>query len=362
MRSPLSAFRDYFLDWTLNFLWRRWSSLGAAGYDRSVPGPVTDPEALLLFSLSFARRDPRLFDEIMDWLSVNGHFINAARLKNIMRAESFAGAKVIPAVASYMAGHAKGGRWTGAFINGAAEPATSPDGQSAENLFARRDGKALAVFGRPDDDFLRRGFARAPLKLRGRSCAVRPDGGAALIFKLRALFGVGPRCEITAFLLTRDSAYPSQLARETHTAPGAAHDTLAEMAGSGLLRESRSQREKRYRLRRKEDWLRLLECPGGKPPEWMNWTALFGALEKIWAGVSAEKLLGAAPLVQATELRRLCGAVSPLIEQTPFADMLPDGSESQPEDFPPVFLAEIDRMLQRLDPLAARRQSGAAQA
>ena len=50
----------------LALLWRQWSALGIAGQTEKGAASLVDPEALLLCSLSLARYDARLFDEIID--------------------------------------------------------------------------------------------------------------------------------------------------------------------------------------------------------------------------------------------------------------------------------------------------------
>ena len=45
---------------------------------------IIDPEALLLFTCTLGRHEPRLFDEVLDWLQENGRFINILRLKRIL--------------------------------------------------------------------------------------------------------------------------------------------------------------------------------------------------------------------------------------------------------------------------------------
>src|SRR4030066_1096 len=65
-------FRYLFLENILNFLWRQWSALGVLGEARTEDPWVIDPEPMLLFTLEMGRFEPRLFDEVLDWLVVNG--------------------------------------------------------------------------------------------------------------------------------------------------------------------------------------------------------------------------------------------------------------------------------------------------
>ena len=80
MKKSLKIFRDEYLELLLDFLWQEWSALGVAGQKKDPCRHVIDPEALLLFTCSLGRYDQRLFDEVMDWLTTNGRFINVHAL------------------------------------------------------------------------------------------------------------------------------------------------------------------------------------------------------------------------------------------------------------------------------------------
>ncbi len=41
-----------------------------------------DPEALIVFTLEIARDDPRLFDELLDWLLCNERLVSVRRLRS----------------------------------------------------------------------------------------------------------------------------------------------------------------------------------------------------------------------------------------------------------------------------------------
>jgi hypothetical protein len=83
MEMSLKGFKQIFLENILNFLWRQWSALGVLGEARTQDPWLLDPEPLLLFSLEMGRCEPRLFDEVIDWLVVNGHWINLQRLRGM---------------------------------------------------------------------------------------------------------------------------------------------------------------------------------------------------------------------------------------------------------------------------------------
>ena len=64
--------------------WDQWSQLGvSAASPPHREERAADPEALLLFTLEVGRNDPRLFDEVLDWLALNEHLVSVHRLRNV---------------------------------------------------------------------------------------------------------------------------------------------------------------------------------------------------------------------------------------------------------------------------------------
>ncbi len=95
MKTYLKSFRQEYLDRLLSIIWDQWSTLGVSGRGKQVGRYIIDPEALLLFSSSIARYDARLFDAILEWLRINGRYINVTRLSQIIKREKFAGKAVL---------------------------------------------------------------------------------------------------------------------------------------------------------------------------------------------------------------------------------------------------------------------------
>src|ERR1700729_3821367 len=79
----ISEIRDRVSQGLLDFAWRQWAQIGvlatAGGADRW----TADPEALILFTIEIARRDPRLFDEMLDWMAFNHDLLSMQRLRNL---------------------------------------------------------------------------------------------------------------------------------------------------------------------------------------------------------------------------------------------------------------------------------------
>ncbi len=336
MNPSLMEFREKLRELLLNFLWRQWTSLGAAGNTRSENRGIIDPEALLLFTCTLGRHDPRLFDEAIDWLQQNGSFINILRLKRISGAEDFAGGSVLAALAGLMSRGSEVLKWKKLALS-------AQTNHSPEELFFAKDMRALPTIGEPDPCFLRYGFKRGRLRPRGYSRSFRPAGQMNLFLQLRALFGINIRCEIILYLLTHESAHPSKIARDVYCFGRAVQSALVDMNRSGVVQLRRSGREKHYWIKA-EHWMRLLNREE-RLPEWISWPPLFSALETIWLKINEPILLTLDPLLQSSEVRQLMLQVRPRIERSGFDKALSDDRQYQGEAYLPVFLSDITKLV-----------------
>ena len=336
MNQSLKTFKDEYQNLVLNFLWRQWSALGVAGQASGEDAWIIDPEALLLLTCTMGRHEPRLFDEALDWLQENGRFINVMRLKRILRTEKFAGERALAAVAACLSKGTEAMKW-----KLLAESVPQP--QVAEEFFIPPDGKPQPVLGEPEPHFVRYGFKRGPLRLRGRSQKFRPAQATNLALQLRALIGINVRCEIVLYLLTHEAAHPSQIAREAYYFERAVQGTLVDMNQSGVVGLRARGREKHYWLK-PEHWAALLNRPAVFP-QWVTWPPLFSALERIWLKVNDPGLEALDPLLQSSELRQLMAEVRPAIERSRFDKNLSDNREYLGEKYLPVFLADVIKLL-----------------
>jgi hypothetical protein len=337
MNPSLKSFKGEYQTLLLDFLWRQWSALGVVGQTRAEDNWIIDPEALLLLTCTLGRYDPRLFDEMLDWLKANGWLINVMRLKRILRSETFAGEPVLAAIAGLLAKGAEAPKWNQLAASAAR---LAP----AETLFFHEDGKPIPAIGEPEPHFARYGWQRGPLRLRGYSQEFRPTEVANLVLQLRALLGINVRCEIVMYLLTHDAAHPSQIAREAYYFERAVQGTLADMNRSGVIQVRSSNREKRYWLKQ-EDWMKLLTRVDQAAPKWVTWPPLFSALEQIWLRLNDPQLHDLEPLLQASEVRQLMMKVRPALERAGFDRALSDDRQHLGESYLPVFSGDVKRLL-----------------
>ena len=340
MDISLMKFREMVISQLLDLLWGQWSALGVAGRGVLEQRNVIDPEPLLLLSLTICRHDARLFDEVMDWLMINGAFMNVQRLKSIRNHYDFQCTPQLGAVAEVLGQKANSAvKWKNLVGLGVK--------RTVEPLFFMNNGKPLPTPGEHAPEFERHGLLRGPLILRGFSQPFPFHGMPALLLRLRALLGVNARCEVLCMLGATDEIHPSAAAHQTGYFPRTIQNALVEMARSGVVEMRINNREKKYWL--KPGFLDELLRPAGQPTPWVNWSPLFRALEMLWLGLIDSKLQSLDELTLSSEFRRLAIAMRPLLGETGRGTQLRNEGAYLGEAYLPVFIQDITGLLERLN-------------
>jgi len=307
MKTSLADFRSEFHELVVQFLWRQWSLLGIAGGAESDEDWAIDPEALLLITSLLGRFDSRLFDQMIDWLCLNGRLISLVRLGNLYDKRKIGDPFAVAAIAETIGERAVLRKWKAAVpkwrkMNNRVEDVIP---QEPRPLFRRPNGGPLPVSEPFDPVFARYSYQRSPVQPRGMSQPPNPHLRANLWLKLRALFGVNARSDVMAWMLTHGEGHPGEMARRLGYYPKTLQDTLNEMELSGHLRSWREGREKHYAIGA-EDWTFLATWGNGKTaPRWVDWPAVFAALDRVSRTLMDRRLEDASDFVQAAELRDL---------------------------------------------------------
>ena len=280
MNPSLEAFRGDLREMVLAFVWQQWSSVGvmaAGGADRT---RVVDPEPLLLLTLEVARQDPRMFDEVMDWLLVNGKWINVVRLVALFGEDKTCSPEVLGAVAATLAQHDKSPKW-----RAVAKRFKRNSEREPESLFVKQGQSLLLPGSEIDETFRSFGLLRSPVVTRGMSAPVVPSqvpkwNAANFIFKARALFGVNIRADVFAFVVLQGAANPTRIARELGYSQRRVQDALADMAAADVFKVRSLGKAKEYYV----DSGSVLGFLGATQSEtaWFDWRALTRALVTIW--------------------------------------------------------------------------------
>lgn len=337
MKTSPDNFRQALLDRTLALLWHQWTLLGIPGHQGTGDEDrIIDPESLLLLTSGVARFDPRLLDEVTNWLRRYGRLVNIQRLKGISGQYAFGNPRVLAALAATVLQNSRLAKWHA--IEALAEPRTGD-----EPLFRNTDGSPMPVFGKPDPFYKKFGYFRSPQKFRDDTSPPQVKSPALLLVKLRALFGVNARAEIIAALLTTPSAHPSALARLTAYLPRSVQDTLNEMALSGHVLSARSKgsREKFFSLR-PEDWDFLLARPDTRFPTWTNWPIHFSLLHDVLQALMEGKQTSR--MAMALRFREIFDRHYPALVEAGLAGPLSGVAQESGLEFLETFLTRITHL------------------
>lgn len=318
----------------LDLIWRQWSLLGVAGHAQKDANWIVDLEALVLVTSSHGRSDPRLFDEMLDWLWSNAQWVNVQRLRNIGRRLPLGDEQVLRAIADWLSQRAIFRKWK-VLLNGRRE------GLLPEPLFRLPTGEAMPVRGETDVTFARHGLLRGAVERREMSRQPNPRAAAMLSWKLRSLFGVQARCEFLQWLLTHERGHPAEIARATYYYPRTVEDTLREFAASGLVRSAPSGKAIHYWLV-PEEWLFLKswEEPRGFP-QWFDWPRLFHLHDRLLAVGAGEPM---SPLLYASELRRIFEEMLPEIDAAGLRTEFQAGLNDTGAEFVAALARDFERL------------------
>lgn len=299
MKTLLNTYRDDFAESVLTFLAVQWARLGSAiSSTSSEELRVIDPEPLLLLTLEFARQDPRLFDEVLDWLTINGKWISVTRLTTLLKEDRTCNPSVVGAVASMMSLYNKTPKWKklAEIFSGKAK--------KAESLFQKKGKPLFLKSSKKDPIFLSYGLLREPLTLRGKSSSIQLSKPSNLIFRNRALFGVNIRADVFTYLMIRKADNPSCIAQELGYSQRRVQDTLTEMAAANVFfRVSTDSYKSEYSFD-SEKWDSLFFPYTQSKPDWFNWRAFSRAITKLWNAITNLREEGLTPGILDSEMTK----------------------------------------------------------
>ncbi|HEX8646491.1 MAG TPA: hypothetical protein VF715_06295 [Thermoleophilaceae bacterium] len=294
----ITALRELVNEAALDFAWDQWAQLGVLASPRR-PAPWSmDPEALLVFSLEVARRDPRLFEEVLDWLLVNERMVSVQRLRNIARAPG-EDALARAALAWVAERKPRARRDPDASVPSTdAEPALLFHGLSS------RDAPL-------DPAFLRHGFAKPVTPPSRRSQTPDPRAPIALAFRLRHLLGVSARAEVLRTLLTIGVPRVSiqAIARGAGFSKRNVQEALNSLVAAGVVQGISVAGAQSYSIDR-EPWAPLFGVTDDRWPVHVDWPQLLHAFVEVIRWLNDPATDGLSDYMRFSEARTLLDRVA----------------------------------------------------
>jgi len=309
----VSSLRQEFSERLLDFAWSQWAQMGMLGSTQRRDVWAADPEALLLLTLEVAREDPRLFDEVLDWLLVNERRISLQRLRNL--AEDDEDRALVGSAADWLSQRRR-----------------RPSSSSGQQVDQAADVQPLFFnaipIERPDPAFLAHGFLKSWTEPVGRSSP--PDLLAPInfAFRVRSLLGVGARAEVVRTLLTVEA--PEMSLQVIALSSGFAKRNVQEAANAlragGFASARLVGNEQQFRIAR-EPWLDLLGLD--RFPVHEDWPQLFRAFRVLLRWLRDPRNEELSDYVRASEARSILEEVARdlYFAGVPFSTVGPSGEE-----------------------------------
>lgn len=275
----------------LAFAWSEWAQMGVLASPDRESSWAQDPEALLVFTFEVARDDPRLFDEVLDWLVVNDPLVSARRLRTMCEDET--DRRLVESALTWIGKHR-------GLPPSAAKPLPS------EPLFRR----VRSPIREHDQAFAANDFLRPRATPSQKSQPPDPERPINLAFRLRQLLGVGARAEVVRCLLTIDAPWATAavVSRSAGYAKRNVHEALASLHAARLLSVTTVGNEQRYKIDH-ERWATLLDVESF--PSQVDWPQLLGALRRILRWLEQEDLDEVSSYMRASRARDLLEEVRP---------------------------------------------------
>ncbi len=308
------------------FAWDQWAQMGVSASTGRRDRWVADPEALLLLTFEVGRDDPRLFDEVLDWLVVNERLISVQRIRNLARDEE--DRALVEAALGWLS------RWRPRpRLAARATGAPAGDGATGRPLFRA----AHAAIQRPDDAFLRHGLLRAHVAPSHKSQAPDLDAPINFAFRIRHLLGVGARAEVMRALLCSDAPRLSVfvIAEAAGYAKRNVQEALTSLARARVIDSITIANEQRYGAPR-DRWAQLLHLD--KLPALADWPQLFHALRRILRWVHEPGAEGLSDYMLASEARVLMEELAPELR---FAGVAAYDSHARGVEYWPQFVETV---------------------
>lgn len=279
----VKEYRNLLLESLLDFLWKQWSQLGISAHiSKNTPRYVIDPEALLVFSAFIGRYDQRLYDLILDWLNINGHFVSIQRLKTFIATARPDTVRSLQYM-SYCAGQGGEKRWLKL-----SEADNQDNAKALEPLFLSKSTEQKIFIPQKDINAKLFGWSRNIYKPSNKVQQFSNDTPGTLLLRLRGTFGLSARAETILTLLEHNICKVQEIANHSHFAWKSIQDVLDELSASAIVDcISSSTRGSKYKLKTPHVILTLFNIPKVIFPDWIN---LFDALTNLWTTVANPQL------------------------------------------------------------------------
>ena len=284
MPTSLATSRNDLTEAVLDFLVDQWRRLNGSLGGSETAAFVVDPEVLVALTSSLGRYDSRVFDTMVDWLGVNGCWINVQRLFRLVQEDGYAYPAAVGAVAASLAAHDRSGKWRR--LATSLRPSSRSERVAA---FHRAAGGAPRV-GQIDDVFAAYGLERAPFVRRAQVGPVRMREPGSIFCTSRAVFGVSVRADVMGYLVVNQSSHARGLGASLGYNHMQVRAVLQAIEQAGIAVSRPEGRTLQYSI--DADIWRPVLVGSTDAVEWVAWRrlarGLHGIVTTLW-GIDADR-------------------------------------------------------------------------
>jgi len=337
----VKEFKEHLLESMLNILWRQWSTVGLYSNLEQENKFLIDPESLLCVSCFFGRFDPRLFDEVISWLSENGNLLNIDRLKNVLRFFINSETNVLGAVAEYLVKKEQKRKWD-RVVHFCTKKKKE---EKIQNLFVAKDLVPVPVVGKFDPVFLRWGFRRNEVNLRKRIQKIDFEKPCNLLLKLRSFFGVNARADIYAFLLFSEGDNSLQISQKVHFNQRNVYQVLNDLHKSGLVEKKSIGKRSLYTIDH-SSWINFFRIE--VQLSYVIWSKVFSALSYLYEKMIYQPERFEDSYLASSEFREISEKFIPEIETSGLRVQSSHLEKLTGESYTPQFIDYVRNILDQL--------------
>ncbi len=343
MTTSLTRFRNDLYEGLVDFLWRQWCRLGVPGTSEGAAGAwVIDPEPLLAFTSEMGRHDARTFDLALDWLRVNGFWVNTQRLSSIMARDGTGSPAVMGAMAAWMCDLDKSMKWRG-IARRNKEAAFRPSQPLIHTIPFGGSSDAVGS----DPHFAAYGLLREAGRPRAVAKPVNLKAASNLMFRSRTLFGIGVQADVMVYLLATGGGHARGIAGQLGYNHMRVQEILNRLGDAGFASVRTAGRTKTFGLDR-ESWRGILYPTDASIPQWVNWRLLTRGMTRIWRDAWALDEKRADDYIVSSKMRTAMRAARDDLQGSGVGLHVEDDRAYTAEAYLPVFLRDIRSILATL--------------
>ncbi len=268
MGRSIKDFKQEFLNILLEIHRRQWAALGAVSGEVEEKQWIIDLESLVMSTFSLGLQDPDLLTAAVQWMDINGDWINLSRYKRLRRVfletEKEAGGPILNA---FLFKHM---------------PSSLARYAHQENVPERQSADQSAADEIEYSQFFRK------LEFPGQCREMNVQHPSLLQLLLRGVFGIDARAEVLIYLLSHDSGNSNSIARELFFDQKAVYRIIERWKTVGVVETIPGGRIGNVSVKREEAWMWLLG-PSGRA-DYLNWVRFYLLSATILRGLSVERV------------------------------------------------------------------------